>query len=266
MALGDILDGAIKLLRANARAILLIVATIVVPLDFIVAYFERNLNGGQGFLQVVHDPTAAAAQNGPSPVAVAALSFVLLWFILPLVCGAVSRLVMASYLGGEMKAQKALGAAVKCAPALLVATVIVHLAELIGVLGAGIGLFFVMPLFMMTAPAISLEELGPFAGVARSVRLARRRYWPTVGIALLSGVLAYVLNEALGLVPGALAVFIGLHWGWLILAGASVLQQLVTTSLITIVATLAYLDARIRQEGFDLQVLASRFDTAESVD
>jgi hypothetical protein len=38
------------------------------------------------------------------------------------------------------------------------------------------------------------------------------------------------------------------------------LEAFVSVSLITIVATLVYIDARIRQEGFDLQVMASRLD------
>jgi len=262
MAIGDILDGAIKLLRANARTMILIVAAIVVPFDFVIAYLERNINGGQGFLQIMRDPTAASSQNSPSSTfAVAALTFVALWVFLPLVCAAASRVVMASYLGGEMKAKKALGAAFRHAPALLLATLMVHLAEVLSLVGLVVGVFFVMPLFMMTVPAISLEDLGPFAGMARSVRLARRRYWPTVGVALLSGVLAYILNEALGLVPGIIALIIGFRWGWLIVAGATVVQQIVTISLISIVATIVYLDARIRQEGFDLQVMASRLDS-----
>jgi len=57
-----------------------------------------------------------------------------------------------------------------------------------------------------------------------------------------------------------IVIFIGYRWGWLIVAGTSLLQQLVTISLVTIVATLVYLDARIRQEGFDLQVMASRLE------
>ncbi len=81
-----------------------------------------------------------------------------------------------------------------------------------------------------------------------------------MGIALLSGLLAYFLNQVLGLVPGLVALFIGLRWGWLIVAASGVVQAFVTVSLISIVATLVYVDARIRQEGFDLQVMASRLE------
>jgi hypothetical protein len=261
MALGEMLDGAIKLFRANARTMILVVAVFVVPCEFILAFFERNLYGGNSLLQVFRDPTAASSQTSSSTTfAIAGLTYVTFWIVTPLVCAGASRVVMASYLGGEMKAKAAIVAALKHAPALLTATLIVHLAELVGSLGLFVSVAFVMPLFMMTAPAISLEDLGPIAGIRRSVSLARRRYWPTVGIALLSGLLAYFLNQILGLVPSFVALFIGLRWGWIILGASGVLQALVTVSLITITATLVYLDARIRQEGFDLQATASQSD------
>ncbi|MDQ1391398.1 MAG: hypothetical protein QOF30_375 [Acidimicrobiaceae bacterium] len=261
MATSDILDGAIKLLRANARTMVLIVATFFVPFEIVLAFFERNINGGNGFLQTLRDPSAASSQNSSSSTfAIAGLSYIAFWVVVPLVCAGASRVVMASYLGGELKPRDAIVAAIKHAPALLVATLIVHLAELVSLLAVIVGAAFVMPLFIMTAPAISLEDLGPFAGIRRSVSLARRRYWPTVGIALLSGLLAYFLNQILGFLPALVTLFIGLRWGWLIVAASGILEAFVTVSLITIVATLVYIDARIRQEGFDLQVMASRLD------
>jgi hypothetical protein len=259
MSVSDILDGAIKLLRANARTLVVIVAVFMVPFEFLLAFLQRNLYGGNSFLQTLRDPTAASSQNSTGSVfGVLALGYLVFWIVLPLVCIGASRVVMASYLGGQLSAGDALRAMVRKAPAVLVATIIVHGAELLSLVGLVVGIAFVMPLFMMTAPAMSLEDLGPFGAIRRSVRLAGRRYWPTVGIALLSGFLAYLLDRILGLVPGVIALVIGLRWGWLIVAASGVVQSFVTVSLIAIVATLVYLDARIRQEGFDIEVMATR--------
>ncbi len=258
MAFGEILDGAIKLLRANARTMVLLVITIAIPFEFFGAFLERNVGGGAGILQIFHDPTAASQSGSSTPFAADAFSILIILVVVPLVCGGASRVVMASYLGGELTYKDALLSVLKHAPALLAASVIVHLAETVGALGFFVSAAFVMPLFMLTAPAIALEDLGPFAAIRRSVSLARRRYWPTVGIALLSGVLASILASVLGLVPGVVALFVGLRWGWIIVGATNVLIAVVTMSLITIVATLVYIDARIRQEGFDLHVMASR--------
>ncbi len=259
MAASDILDGAVKLFRANIGTMILLVGVFVVPFEILLAFLQRNLYGGSSFLRTLSDPTAASAQtNRGSVYAIEAVAYVVMWIALPLVCAGASRVVMASYLGGEMQAKMAMVAVLKHAPALIVATLIVHFLEVLSLVGLIVGAVFVMPLFMMVAPAISLEDLGPIRGIRRSVSLARRRYWPTVGIALLSALLAFVLNSALGLIPSTLGLIIGLRWGWLLLAAGGILQALVTVSFVTIVATLAYMDARIRQEGFDLQVMSAQ--------
>ena len=257
MSISDILDGAIKLLRANARTMLVIVATFMVPLELLLAFLQRNVNGGNGIFSTLNDPSGPTAQtDSGSTIILTAVTYLAFWLVVPLVCGGASRVVMVSYLGGEMGPKEAIMAALRKAPALITASLLVHLMELLSALPLFIPVLFVMPLFMMTAPAISIENLGPIAGIRRSIRLARRRYWPTVGIALLAGLLAYFLGQVLGLLPNLIALFIGLRWGWVLIAASGVLVALVTVPLITIIATMVYLDSRIRQEGFDLQITA----------
>ena len=259
MAVSEVLDAAVKLFRANARTMMIIVATFMVPLEFVGAFLQRNINGGRGLLDVFRDPTAATSQNDPATIyGVVALTYLIGWIVVPLVCGAASRMVLASYLGREMTPKAAIAAAVRRAPALIAASLLVHLAEVISGLPLLIPLIFVMPLFVMTAPAISIEELGPLAGIRRSVRLTTRRYWPVMGMVWLSAGLTYFLGQALRFIPGLTAAFIGYHWGWILLATGNVLAALVTVSVTVIIATLIYLDARIRQEGFDLLVTAER--------
>jgi hypothetical protein len=265
MSLADILDGAFKLLRANARTVLLIVATFVVPVELVIAFVQRDTLGGKGLLDTLRDPTAASAQSNPAaPYEILAFTYLVWWIVVPLVCGGVSRVVLASYLGGPLTAKEAIGAALRRGPSLLAATIIVHLAELVGLFACVIPAVFVMPFFVMVAPAISIEDLGSIAGIKRSIRLASRRYWPTLGVAVLAGLLAWFLGQTLGLVPNLVALFIGLRWGWILLAAGGILVSFVTIPLITIVATLLYLDARIRQEGFDLQVVAADIGLAST--
>jgi hypothetical protein len=260
MSINDILDGAFKLLRANAKAIILTVAVFIVPIELLIGFLQRNALGGQGFFSAMSDPTSSSSQSSSGTGWAVALSYGVGVLLVPLICGGVSRAVMASYLGRELTAGQCLRAALRRSPALLVATILVHLAEAISLIGLVIGVVFVMPLFVMVAPAIAIEELGPWAGIKRSWRLVTRRYWPTVGTALLAGVLAYFLGQALGLVPNVLALLVGLKWGWILVSGSGILVSFVTIPVVTIVATLIYLDGRIRQEGFDLQVMADRLE------
>ncbi|MDP9073273.1 MAG: hypothetical protein M3N98_03685 [Actinomycetota bacterium] len=259
MAISEILDAAVKLFRANAKTMVIIVATFLVPLEFGGAFLQRNINGGKGLLDVFRDPTAASSQNDPATIyGVLALTYLIGWIVVPVVCGAASRMVLASYLGREMRPRDAIVAALRRAPVLIAASLIVHLIEIIAALPVLVPLIFVMPLFVMVAPAISIEELGPIAGIGRSLRLASRRYWPVMGMVWLSAGLTYFLGQALRFVPSLIAALIGYHWGWILLASGNVLSALVTVSITVIIATLIYLDARIRQEGFDLLVTAER--------
>jgi hypothetical protein len=115
----------------------------------------------------------------------------------------------------------------------------------------------VMALCVPVAPAIAIEGLGPIRALKRSFRLVRPRLFPTLGIALLAGLLASTVGSVLGGVPQVLALVVGLKWGWLLLALGSVLSGLVSTPLVSIIATLVYYDGRIRQEGLDLQIMAA---------
>ena len=253
MGVGEILDTALKLLRANARTMLTIVAVLVLPFEFLLAFGQRNDISGQ-FLGYIHGSSAASSQSPwAEPLAYAGL-----WVLVPLVAAAVSRVILAAYLGREVTAKDAIVAALKHAPALLVASLIVHAAEGLGFVILVVPALFLMPLFVMTAPAIALENLGPLAGIRRSVRLTRARYWPTFWIAVLSGVLASFLNVVLGSAPAFGALFVGSTWSWVILGAGKALCSFVTGSLIAIVAALVYLDARARQEGFDFQVALTR--------
>jgi len=258
MTLSDILDGAFKLLKANWRTLLLITAAFVVPLHLVSAFAQRNVYGGRGFFDAVSNPALRSNGNGSSDaqLVVAAIVGLVSLLVAPFVAGAISKVVAASYLGREETVGSALRATGRRTFALLVAWLFVHVIELIG----GVLCFFpglvVMTVFVAVAPAIVIEELGPVRGMRRSARLIWPRLFPVMGVALLSGLLASAVGNALGTVPSFAALTIGLKYAWPLLAAGSILSALITTPFVAIVATLIYFDGRIRQEGFDLQVMA----------
>ncbi|MGH9183466.1 MAG: DUF7544 domain-containing protein [Acidimicrobiales bacterium] len=291
MTVSDILDGAFKLMKANARTIFAIAAVFVVPVQLLAAYTLSDLLGGRGVTQVVNDPSVAqtAVESSQSAGNGAALlaSLLLNLAVLPFLAGAVSQVVASSYLGEQLGAGPALRRTVRRAWSLLASWVVVHVLEVGGamagvvlaalVAGLGSGLdpvarvllaavgilagiplgLAVMALSVAVAPAVVVEDLGPIAGVRRSWRLMRPRFWPVLGIALLAGFVATVLGQVLGFIPSTVALLVGLDLGWVLLAVGGILTALVTTPIVAIVATLQYFDARIRTEGFDLEVIAT---------
>ena len=60
-----------------------------------------------------------------------------------------------------------------------------------------------------------------------------------------------------------IALVLGGSFAWLGVALSGVLSQLVSLPIVTVAATLLYFDARIRHEGFDLQIMASDLAVAD---
>jgi hypothetical protein len=287
MAVSDILDGAFKLYKANARAIVTIVAVLVVPFQVVGAIVQRNLYGGRSITTAFNDPSSAATSRGTGGgLRVQALTLVVALInlvLLPFVAGAIAKVVAASYVGEDLGAAEALRATrrrwwallsawflhVLCCwlpfLACLVAAAVLAVAVtpytlFIGVPLCLLGALVALPisaLFVMTAPAIVTEGLGPIQGLRRAWRLARPRLWAVLGITLLAGFMASILGNIVGGVPDVIALFIGLRWGWILLAVGSSMTALLVTPLVAIVSTLQYFDARIRTEGYDLQVIAA---------
>jgi hypothetical protein len=259
MTFGDILDGAFKLLKANLRTIVLVAATFLIPVNLLAGFFQRDLLGGYSLFRVLQDPSLAADAVGPSNgqlfgTLVAVLASVL---VTPFVGGAVSRVVASSYLGDELEPGPAIRVTGRRFLALLGAFACTALLKLVGLLFCFVGVLVPMTFFLVTTPAVVVEELGPIRAMARSANLLRPRFWPVMGIAVVSGLMASVLANILSTPFTFLALAIGYHWGWILVAVGSILPALLTTPFVSVVATLVYFDARIRNEGFDLQMIAA---------
>jgi hypothetical protein len=78
-----------------------------------------------------------------------------------------------------------------------------------------------------------------------------------MGIGVVSGLLATVLGNILATPFALAALAVGYRWGWILAAIGAILPALVTTPFVSILATLVYFDLRIRNEGFDLQMIAA---------
>lgn len=264
MELADILDGAIELLKRNFGPVALIVLAFVAPVQVLSAYASRHFLRQASSMWV--DIFSGRQPAQPDPNVFGSSTFVTLIaaiviavIVVPLVAGAISHLVAESYLGREASAGTAIRAAGRLWWSLLIASVLIHLLEGIAVFGLVVGAVFVMGFFVVTAPAIVVERLGPGKGMRRSANLMRPRYWPNLGIAVLAGIIAYFLGGILAFF-GQVFAFLPSGINWVFVAVFGVLSQLVQISIIAIAATLLYFDARIRIEGFDLEMMARELE------
>lgn len=257
MSVGDILDGAFKLLKANFRTILLVVASIVVPLQLASAFLLRE-QVSPGILNILRDPTIAQDQAAFNlgDAGASVLTLVLSLITAPLIAGAVSRVCAASYLGQRVGPGEALRTTARRLPALLAASVLVGLASFGGLLLCILpGIAFTI-LYTVVTPAMMIEEIGPIEGMRRSWRLVKPRFWGVFGVVALAWIIAAFIGNLLGGAPSVVGTIFGGSFAWLLIALGAVLSTLVSAPITAIVDTLLYFDGRIRNEGFDLQVMA----------
>jgi hypothetical protein len=267
MTVADVLDGGFAVVKARPRRILGIAALFVVPTQLIVAYLQRETMGGLGLVDVLSDdPTVFNEQaNGDSGAQLVAvvLSTVIPAIALVCVAAAIAHLVGQWTMGRDAPAGEMLGVVGRRWWPLLGSFVVVKLAEAAGLLGCYIGAAFVMALFVPVAPIIGVEGAGPGAALGRSIRLVRGRYFPVLGIALLMGIVSFLLSTALSALPEALAVWIGFEDGWPLLALGAIASEIVVLPWVAAATVLLYFDLRVRTEGLDLELAAIElFDRA----
>jgi hypothetical protein len=258
MGVGDVLDGAFKLLKANARTILLVVAAILVPIQLISAFVVRD-QFSTGFMDMFNDPTLLEGQEtgfGGGSTVLQIITTLLSLLTGPIIAGVVSRIVASSYVGEELGAGDALKVTLRRIVPLVAASVLVALASVLGLVLCILPGVLLFALYTAVTPALMIEEIGPIQAMRRSWRLLKPRLWGVLGIVILAHLIAGFIGNILGGIPSVAALVVGGSFAWLFVGLGSVLSSLVSAPIIAIVSTLLYFDGRIRNEGFDLQVMA----------
>jgi hypothetical protein len=257
MSFSDLIDAVFKLLRANARTLAPLLLAMALPFEALSAYAGRNSASLGHLLSNLGDlQTQPAFSLGQALLAIAAGAGIIL--MTPVAAGAVCRTVAISYVGDQAGRRQVAQVGGRRIVALIVASLAVHVVEIFGAVFCLLpGLVF-MAFFVLTAPAIVLEGLGPVAGMRRSWRLVKRRFWPVLGTALLGGIMASIAVSLVGLLPTSLAALASPHVRAVLDAVVGTFTLAFQWALAAMLATMLYFDQRIRQEGLDLEVLAAR--------
>ncbi|HLT68641.1 MAG TPA: hypothetical protein VKZ72_00665 [Acidimicrobiales bacterium] len=258
MTVADILDGGFAVVKARPLRIMSLAAVFVVPTHLVVAWLQRDLGGAALAPLVSSDPVVLEEQTRTTGGDILAMVLAIVLPAVALVCiaAAIGHLVGQWLMGRDAPAGEMARAVGRHWPALLGSFVAVKLAEIASAFGCYIGLLFVMPLFVAVAPAIGVERCGAGESMRRSIRLVRNRYFPTMGIALLMGLVASVIAQALAAVPQSLALWVGYDVGWPLLALGSIVAQTLVLPFVGAATVLLYFDLRVRGEGLDLEMAA----------
>lgn len=261
MTAADVLDAGFAVIEARPRRILAMAAAVVVPTRLVVALAQSRLVGDLDHIDLLGDPALTGGQAGAAAgdrYLVVALDLLLGGLALVVLAAAIGHLVGQWIMGRDAPAGEMLGVVARWWPSLVGSFLLVRAAELAGALALYVGLLLVVPLLVAVAPVVGMEGGGPVEVVRRSVRLVRPRHLPVMGLAILMGVVAEVLVAALSAVPLGMAAWIGLDRGWLLAALGSTAAEVVTVPFVAAATVWLYVDLRVRTEGFDIELAATR--------
>ncbi len=122
--------------------------------------------------------------------------------------------------------------------------------------------WFWIRVYYLPVPALMLERLGIWESIARGYRLTLGQFWRTLGIALLTVLIASTAGQMLSF-PFALIAQVGAvtagKYGALVLIVGTALAQVTSTAFVapfsSAVTSVQYLDLRMRKEAYDIELM-----------
>ncbi len=254
----EVLDAGFALVRSAPVLLFSIVAVFHVPLAVLSAYLRR---GSLGFDNqfLLGDPTVAGQGFG-SAVASSALSFVAGSLIQTIAGVAIGLVVTSWYSDRDPDVVGVLASVGKRLHWIVLAWLMVHLLEVVALVGFVVGSLLIAVLFVVVGPVMAVEGVGPVTAIKRSVRLVRGRYGSALSFFLLSGLIASVLGSVLGGLPTVLGLVLGVNGGWILVAVGTMISGIMSTAFLAAATVAFYFDLRVRREGIDLHLaMVDRF-------
>lgn len=248
LGVAEILDGAVRLVRGNARAVLAVSVPFAVLRAGLTAALQYGTIDSRG-----------AATVGAVGAALLALG------VGTVLTGLLAPMFSSSLLGVPIDAGQSLKRARGRVWALMVLAVTVTLADGAGLALCVVGGVWLWGVWALAAPALVLERTGVRGALSRSFQIVQGVFWRTWGIRTLGWVLTSVLGLFVGLPFELLAAYVtgsdilsttgGITdpavYLTIVSVGA-VISAAVLGPIAAAIDVLLYTDLRMRREGMDI--------------
>lgn len=281
LGLGEILDGAISTIRAHWRVVLGMSAVIAVLMQLAAIPIAWWVLQETAAMPVITPETPPEEMTGFMVAVFGGGTAYFLLYLLAnaLLAGLVTVVIGKAVLGrpapfnlvsSEIKplALRLFGLALVVPLAIVaVAVVIVLVAVAAPPLGVILGIVAAVlviryaVLFSLAAPALVLEKGKVFGSLRRSRDLVRGSWWRVLGISLLAGLIAGVINAIIGLpfeyvggggsfteIQGSLITYV------IVSAIGTIIATTITAPFAAGVTSFLYIDQRMRREGLDIEL------------
>ena len=266
LSVGEMLDAGFRLFRARFWTLIVCVLVPVVPLTIVATGVQASV-----------DPNAFDLDNTETVDSGTALAGTLVAALIQFAAAALAiaacfKAISAAYLGDHAAVSESLRYALGRLAPLIAAYFIVVVLVVLGILALIVPGVWIAVKLSMTFPAVVSERKGPFASIGRSWSLTSGNWWRVFGTLLVVFLITFVLQIVLaGVVGGLLAVSddVSELTAAIVLTVVNLLTLAITYPLWASVTSVVYYDLRVRNEGFDLHLLAqgmgaeaARFESA----
>jgi hypothetical protein len=248
LGVGEVLDGAVRLARRNARSVLVV----SVPYAVVVTLADALLEYG-----------AINSQDATTLVALGTL--IIAAGLGAVLTGLLAPLYSSDLLGHPISIGESLRRVGWRVAPLFMLGLVLAISEGAGLVACLVGGVWLWGIWAVAAPAFALERVGIRAALGRSRALVRRTFWRVWGIRALGWFVTYVLTQLISLPFVLLAANVtnvdllnsDSHTSNAALYVAIVAAgQLIASALLApvtaAVEVLLYTDLRMRKEGMDI--------------
>jgi hypothetical protein len=260
LSVGQVVDRAARLYAGNARRIWLIVLPFALATELI--YLLLSFSALPSGTEVSNGQLLVPFGSSSSGLDVAALVQIALEYlvVIQIVNGASLRLYSGAYFGEQLTSGEVLRFTFRKLPALLLLSLIYALVLVIGFV------FFIVPgIYLYVAmsvvvPVLIVEGKGSFDALGRSQELVRGRWWATFAALLLGVIVFGLVSVGVGAVVGAVQSSNSTSPSAFLLVNAlgNLIEQVLLSPITAALVITIYFDLRVRKEGLDLELLASR--------
>jgi hypothetical protein len=255
MGIGELVDAAIKLYRQHWKSVITIAAVIIVP----VAAVQTILLSRVPNLEPGEVPTPDQMGSLFSVISVVVLVQAL---TTPLLTGGLSWLAAKFYLGENASVQEAFAVAVSNFFSLLWVGILTFLAALVGFIFLIIPGIIIALRLTFSATALVVEGVKGTKALGRSWRLSKGSMGKIFLTLVVSFILVFLFQAIIGVPIAIIANAVGDELGFVLTFAGDALASTIITPFAMIVIVLLYFDTRIRNEGFDLTLMAQEIGPA----
>ena len=171
------------------------------------------------------------------------------WVSVSLMSAVIIRLSSEDYLGRKIEPAVAVRDAVVRLPAVMLGLLLKYILMMIGFFLFLVGLFYMMARYFAVTPAIVVEGRGVFTAFGRSAVLSRGRKMQILFTLLLAFLIFAVIYFAVAILAAATGSMV-------VSTVLTVAASIVAYPMFAITEMLLYYDARVRNEGYDIEMMA----------